>query len=326
MAIWITGAAGFIGSRLVERCNNRKTEVVSVDHLPYFTSRAHLRELSLGQLIDISESTTRLSGLPKPEAILHIGACSDTTETRPEVFRELNTGPSEWYWNYATENQIPLVYASSAATYGDGNQGYQDTTPLAQLHPLNLYGQSKQDFDLFAEKQSTLKLAPPRWLGLKFFNVYGFHEQHKGAMASVVTKAYSEIRETGALKLFRSDRPEIPDGGQRRDFVFIDDIINLIFHWLDEKKLPNGLYNAGTGTARSFLDLGHACFRALGKNPKIHWVDMPSHLKGKYQYFTEADMSRVAEQLRFTKCTTLELGVETSIKRYQMYDQKTSNR
>lgn len=323
MAIWVTGAAGFIGSRVIARLNQRKIPTVSIDHLPFFLSRPSLLDLSMGELFDISEISDRLPSLEKPTAILHMGACSDTTETRAEIFARLNLGPSQWFWNYACEHDIPFVYASSAATYGDGSQGYSDEfSKIHELKPLNLYGQSKQDFDLFVRDATIKRHTPSRWLGLKFFNVFGFGERHKGAMSSVVSKAFQEIHRKGELALFTSDRDGIPDGGQSRDFVFVEDLVDLILRWLDHKQLPSGLYNAGSGKARSFLELAKSCFSALKIPTKIRWIEMPEHLKGKYQYFTQADMTRAIQELNHVKRTELEDGVRMTFDQYKKYDQR----
>jgi ADP-L-glycero-D-manno-heptose 6-epimerase len=227
------------------------------------------------------------------EAIIHMGACSDTTQSDRAFITAVNTEYTRTLWQWCTRAARPLIYASSAATYGDGSAGYDDRVDPRIYRPLNLYGQSKQDFDLWAlaEKQT-----PPRWAGLKFFNVYGPREGHKGRMASVALHAYDEILATGKARLFKSHRPDFPDGGQKRDFIFVAAAVAAVLHFLDTPAAaaaPNGLYNVGTGKARTFADLVTAVFTALGRPANIEFFPMPEDLRGKYQYFTQAETTKL---------------------------------
>jgi ADP-L-glycero-D-manno-heptose 6-epimerase len=219
-----------------------------------------------------------------------MGARTDTTSNDPQVFEALNLSWSKELWKICANNEIPMVYASSAATYGLGEHGFSDSHSVAKkLKPLNLYAKSKQDFDLWAMKQ---KEAPPFWAGVKFFNVYGPNEYHKGRMASVVFHAFRQIRETGKMKLFRSHREDVQDGEQSRDFIYVTDALDICF-FLKDKAPESGLYNAGTGKARTFLDLTHSVFAAMGLPPEIDWIDTPEDIRDSYQYFTEADLGKL---------------------------------
>jgi ADP-L-glycero-D-manno-heptose 6-epimerase len=247
-----------------------------------------------------------LPGLAGVDAVLHLGACTDTGQTDEAYMEKWNTGYTQQVWRWCAEKNIPLVYASSAATYGRGEQGYSDDHALvAGLQPLNLYGRSKHDFDLWALKESR---TPPAWHGLKFFNVYGPGENHKDRMASTIYHGFHEIRKTGKMTLFKSHRDDVRDGQQKRDFVFVDDAVRLCLFCL-ERKPASGIYNCGTGEARSFLDLAHASFQALGLEPKIEWVPTPERFRSGYQYFTQADMSKARKAGYDAAFTSLEEGV-----------------
>jgi ADP-L-glycero-D-manno-heptose 6-epimerase len=227
------------------------------------------------------------------DAIFHLGACSSTTETDWDFLRRNNVEYSQRLWSWSATNRCPFLYASSAATYGDGSLGFDDRTQPYSLRPLNLYGKSKNDFDIWALQQAAAGLAtPPAWAGVKFFNVYGARERHKDRMASVVWQAFGQIQQTGAVRLFRSTHPDFPDGGQKRDFVYVEDCIDHLL-WLWRNPHQGGLFNSGTGAPRSFLDLAQAVFAALGQKPVIHFIDMPSDLAGKYQSYTCAEMSKL---------------------------------
>ena len=227
------------------------------------------------------------------EFVFHIGARTDTTEFDVEIFNRLNLNYTKDIWKICAENEIPMVYASSAATYGDGSLGYDDNHDIVEkLKPLNVYGESKNNFDKWALKQEK---TPPSWYGLKFFNVYGPNEYHKGRMASVIMHAVKQIKETGGMKLFRSHRPDYSDGGQLRDFVYVKDVVEvMLFLW--EYEVESGLYNLGTGKARTFLDLAKATFKALGVEENISFIDTPEDIRDKYQYFTEANMTKLLNQ------------------------------
>jgi ADP-L-glycero-D-manno-heptose 6-epimerase len=254
------------------------------------------------------------------DAIIHLGARTDTTEFDYAVHEELNVKYSKALWLYATEKQIPFIYASSAATYGSGDQGYDDShTILDQLKPLNPYGVSKNEFDKWAIAQAS---QPPVWTGLKFFNVYGPNEGHKGRMASVIFHAFNQIKATGLVKLFKSHRPDFKDGEQLRDFVYVKDVVKVIGwmlhemfaqHWSKEK---NGLYNLGTGSARSFYDLATNTFTAQGLQPNIEFIDMPMDIRDKYQYFTEANMNKLRAAGYTAPFSSLEEGVGDYVANY----------
>jgi ADP-L-glycero-D-manno-heptose 6-epimerase len=276
------------------------------------------------QFLKVIERQAFLEQLPNLDftidAIIHLGARTDTTEFDYAVHDELNVKYSKALWLYATEKQIPFIYASSAATYGSGEQGYDDShTILDQLTPLNPYGVSKNEFDKWAIAQTS---QPPVWTGLKFFNVYGPNEGHKGRMASVIFHAFNQIKATGLVKLFKSHRPDFKDGEQLRDFVYVKDVVKVIGwmlhemfeqHWSKEK---NGLYNLGTGQARSFYDLAANTFTAQGLQPNIEFIDMPLDIRDKYQYFTEANMNKLRAAGYTEPFSSLEEGVGDYVSNY----------
>ncbi|MGE0481571.1 MAG: ADP-glyceromanno-heptose 6-epimerase [Phycisphaerae bacterium] len=312
--IAVTGAAGFIGSNLAHRLARRGDELILVDRAPSPTSVENLRGLAADPPLEHEDFLARLEvGDLSPAAVFHLGACSDTTETRWSFLEEVNVRYTQRLWNWCAAHERPLVYASSAATYGDGARGFDDRTPPEQLRPLNLYGRSKNDFDAWALAQvAANRPAPPRWAGVKFFNVYGPRERHKGRMASVVWHARRQALETGAVRLFRSNDPAIADGEQRRDFVFVADCLDHML-FLAAGGAPNGVYNSGTGTARTFLDLAHAVFAALGREPRIEFIDMPADVSRQYQNFTQADMSKLRAAGFASAPTALETGVARTI-------------
>jgi ADP-L-glycero-D-manno-heptose 6-epimerase len=264
-----------------------------------------------------------LKGHPmKIDFIFHLGARTDTTEFNYEVLEELNVDYSQKIWNYCSEKNIPLVYASSAATYGDGESGYKDDHDVPfKLNPLNPYGKSKNEFDKWALERSqksgvgSRKSEPPNWYGLKFFNVYGPNEYHKGRMASVIYHSFNQIKSSGKVKLFRSHKPGYKDGEQLRDFVYVKDVVDICF-WLMDNKPGSGLYNLGTGKARTFNDLVKAIFTSLGKEPVIEFIDTPPDIRDKYQYFTEADMNKIRKAGYKEDFYTLEEGVETYVRNF----------
>jgi ADP-L-glycero-D-manno-heptose 6-epimerase len=247
--------------------------------------------------------------------VFHLGARTDTTEQNPLIFNELNLDFSKAVWQICEANRTPLVYASSAATYGAGEHGYDDRHDIVpHLRPLNPYGVSKNDFD----KWMLLRTAQPPsfWAGLKFFNVYGPNEYHKGRMASVIFHTVKQIRETGGMKLFRSHRPDYADGGQLRDFIYVKDVVDVCYFFYQNQTVPSGLYNVGTGKARSFWDLATGTFRALGLEPNISFVDTPADIRGTYQYFTEGDMAKL-RAVGFTRpFCSLEEGISDYVSRY----------
>jgi ADP-L-glycero-D-manno-heptose 6-epimerase len=243
-----------------------------------------------------------------------MGASSDTTEMRVDFLRRVNVDYSKQLWDLCREFQIPFIYASSAATYGGGEEGYaDDEATMARLKPLNPYGQSKLDFDLWVLQQSKAGHEPPAWSGFKFFNVYGFGERHKGRQSSVVLQGFDQILSTGKLKLFKSHKPGVADGEQKRDFIFVDDVIDAMMFAL-ERPIRRGIFNLGTGKARSFLDLARATFQALGMSPKIEFIDTPVEIRDRYQYFTEAPMQKLREAGYAREFTSLEDGVRETIR------------
>ena len=247
------------------------------------------------------------------EFIFHIGARTDTTEFNKEIFDELNVNFSKDVWNASVEFNIPLVYASSAATYGLGEYGYTDDhSKVPRLRPLNPYGESKNDFDIWVLQQN---VQPPFWAGLKFFNVYGPNEYHKGRMASVIFHAYGQISKTGTMKLFRSHNPDYLDGGQLRDFVYVKDVVDVCLFLL-EKKPKSGIYNLGSGKARTFLDLAKNTFKSMSKEEQIEFIDTPQDIREKYQYYTEADMSKLRKAGYEREFHSLEDGVKDYVQNY----------
>jgi ADP-L-glycero-D-manno-heptose 6-epimerase len=256
------------------------------------------------------------------DIIVHLGARTDTTEFNYAIHEELNLEYSKSLWHYATAKQIPFIYASSAATYGSGEHGYEDSHAiLNQLQPLNAYGISKNEFDKWATTQTE---QPPLWTGLKFFNVYGPNEAHKGRMASVIFHAFNQIKATGVVKLFKSHRPDYKDGAQLRDFIYVKDLVAVI-NWMMQQMLShewvaskNGMYNLGTGKARSFYDLAANTFIAQGLQPNIEFIDMPEDIRDKYQYFTEANMNKLRSAGYDKPFSTLEEGVQDYVSNYLM--------
>ncbi|MBS1777593.1 MAG: ADP-glyceromanno-heptose 6-epimerase [Bacteroidetes bacterium] len=314
-SIVITGAAGFIGSYLTGFLNRAGfNNLILVDD---FSDKAKVKNL-VGKKFILKVHREQFANWTKThkgtvKAVFHLGARTDTTEMDYEVHRKWNLDYSKTVWEYCTRQEIPLVYASSAATYGNGEFGYKDDHSIvSKLHPLNPYGQSKNDFDIWALKQSEM---PPFWAGVKFFNVYGPNEYHKGRMASVVFHAFYQIRKTGSVCLFRSHRPDFKDGEQMRDFVFVKDVVKMCV-WLMQNQPQNGLYNVGSGKARSFLDLVHAIFKTLNLQPNIEFVDTPEDIRDKYQYFTEADMHKIRKAGYAEPFTSLEEGVQEYVADY----------
>ncbi len=313
--IIITGAAGFIGSNLTGFLNRQgMNELVIADAFDNNAKMHNLQNKTYLHKVHREELFTWLnSHHSHVDFIFHIGARTNTAEFDRNVFDRLNLGYTQQLWQACTRYEIPLIYASSAATYGDGSLGYADDHNLVpRLKPLNPYGESKNDFDKWMLGQ---KETPPFWAGLKFFNVYGPNEYHKGRMASVIFHAYNQISESGKMKLFRSHKPGIEDGCQQRDFIHVADLTDVIY-WLYQNRPASGLYNLGTGKARTFLDLTHATFRAMELEPVIEFIDTPVDIRDKYQYFTEARMEKL-RQAGYTKpFTSLEEGVYDYVTHY----------
>ena len=313
--IVVTGAAGFIGSVLVGKLNSIGMEnILMVDD---FSNELKKVNWSTKKYSDKMDRAVFLdwfkANASQVSFVFHIGARTDTTEFNKEIFDELNVNYTKSIWNTCTSNNIPLVYASSAATYGGGEHGYADNhNEIPSLHPLNPYGWSKQEFDIWALQQTN---TPPQWQGLKFFNVYGPNEYHKARMASVIFHAFHQINNTGKVKLFRSHRPDFKDGWQLRDFIYVKDLVNVCV-FLMQNKVQSGIYNLGTGQARSFYDLADSTFKAMDKQTEIEYVDIPADIRDKYQYFTEADMSKLIAQGYSTPFTSLEEGVRDYVSNY----------
>ena len=307
--IVVTGAAGFIGSCLLARLNaDNFNYLIAVDD--FSEGLDNIPNLVGKRVQEFVDRKDFFAWLDKNqelvEFIFHIGARTDTTESDISLLNELNTAYTKKVWKACCDYQIPLVYASSAATYGDGSQGYEDDeSKINLLKPLNPYGQSKQDFDVWALQQ---KEKPFFWAGLKFFNVYGPNESHKGRMASVVWHAYKQIQETGKMRLFRSHHPDFKDGEQMRDFIYVQDVLEILIFLMHHRK-SSGIYNVGTGQARTFLDLVKAVFLALDKQEYIEFIDTPQDIRDKYQYFTEASMERLKSIGYGFPFTSLEKGV-----------------
>ncbi len=288
----ITGAAGFIGSCLARHLNDLGyNDLILVDDFSRADKNRNLQHKSFANQIHRNDFPGWLWEKHYfVDAIFHMGARTDTTEKDWRIFQDLNLDYSKALWHLCAQHNLPFIYASSAATYGLGEEGYDDRHEQAsRLKPLNPYGVSKNEFDKWALQQSQ---QPPHWYGLKFFNVYGPNEYHKGRMASVIFHTSRQIKATGQMKLFRSHRPDIQDGQQSRDFIYVKDVLKVLY-WLYHHKPDSGLYNLGTGQARSFLDLATQTFKALGKAPDIQFIDTPADIRDTYQYFTEANMEKL---------------------------------
>ncbi|MEN0004205.1 MAG: ADP-glyceromanno-heptose 6-epimerase [Bacteroidota bacterium] len=315
--IIVTGAAGFIGSRLVEKLNaeghlnlvlvdewSRSDKVVNYRSTNYI-ARVHRNDF-IGWLQRFHESV---------DYVFHMGARTDTAEKDEAVFEALNLGYTKAVWEACAKYKIPLVYASSAATYGLGEKGYVDSHEIVgELQPLNPYGESKNEFDKWALQQKT---TPPQWVGLKYFNVYGPNEYHKGRMASVIFHTNKQIKATGAMKLFRSHRSDFKDGEQSRDFIYVKDVEAICYFFFQHRQ-HSGLYNVGTGQARTFWDLATNTFKAMGLEPNISFIDTPADIRNTYQYFTEADMTKLRSIGYEQPFYSLEEGIQDYVQEYLM--------
>jgi ADP-L-glycero-D-manno-heptose 6-epimerase len=313
--IIVTGAAGFIASCLVSKLNQEGfKDIVLVDDFSKEEKNKNFEGKTFSQKVERSEFIPWLKENEHlVQFIFHIGARTDTTEFDVDLFNKLNLEYTKDIWNICVDFGLPVVYASSAATYGLGEHGYDDNHEVVEkLKPLNPYGDSKNDFDKWALKQEK---QPYFWAGLKFFNVYGPNEFHKGRMASVIFHAFNQIKDTGAMKLFASHNPDYKDGEQLRDFVYVKDVVNVCMFLLNHRK-DSGLYNLGSGTARTFLDLVKNTFVALDKNPEIGFVPTPEDIRDKYQYYTEANMDKLKSIGYDIPFHTLEEGVQDYVKNY----------
>ena len=313
--IVVTGSAGFIASALVALLNGQGlSNIVLVDDFSRADKEPNIAQKQFLTKVHRNDFAAWLNDhAEKVQVIYHLGAKTDTTLQDKQVFDELNVNFSQMVWQYCTRFQIPLIYASSAATYGDGNLGYtDDESKIPQLKPLNPYGVSKNDFDIWALQQ---KEQPPHWYGLKFFNVYGPNEYHKGRMASVIFHAFHQIQKEQKARLFRSHRPDYEDGGQLRDFIYAKDVVHVC-NWLYTNKPKSGIYNLGTGKARSFKDLVTAIFTALDLPVNIEYIDTPLDIRDSYQYYTQADMQKVKDQGLDHEFYSLEEGVKDYVINY----------
>ena len=319
--ILVTGGAGFIGSAIVAELNARGIEdILIVDILGKDERWKNLRNLSFADYMEADDFSEMVSGSDiemELEAVIHMGACSDTTERDCSYLVKNNYEFSKLLAGWALGQKTRFIYASSAATYGDGAQGFSDDEALIDtLQPLNMYGYSKQMFDLWCKRQGLLD----RFIGIKFFNVFGPNEYHKADMRSFVIKAFEQINQTGGVKLFKSHRPDFADGGQLRDFIYVKDAVDMTLFFLERPEL-GGIYNVGTGTARNWNDLAKATFAAMGKEPNIEYVPMPENLQGKYQYFTQANISKIRAAGYDKETTTLENAITDYVQNYLMKDQ-----
>lgn len=313
--IVITGSAGFIGSCLISKFNSEGvTNLILVDDFSIankqanYTLKTFYQKIERKHFIEWFDKNYNIV-----TDVIHIGARTDTTEKDINILNELNLNYTKAIWNICAKNNISLIYASSAATYGLGENGYDDDeTKIPLLKPLNFYGESKNDFDIWALQQPQ---SPPHWQGLKFFNVYGPNEYHKGRMASVIFHSFHQINTNAKVKLFSSHNPNYTDGGQLRDFIYVKDVVNVIW-FLFSTKIKNGIYNLGSGKARTFLDLANATFKALNIEPNIEFIETPIDIRDKYQYFTEANMNKLISAGYSKKFTSLEDGVNDYVTNY----------
>ena len=313
--IIITGAAGFIGSNMVSKLNSEGINDIAI--VDDFTSEIKNRNLSNKTFRDQIDRNKFFEWLDRNhiniQFIAHIGARTDTAESDKNVFDRLNLEYSKRVWDCCVKYNIPLIYASSAATYGLGENGFSDDHKLIEkLKPLNLYGESKNEFDKWVLRQKT---SPPYWAGLKFFNVYGPNEYHKGSMASVIYHAWCQVIKTGKIKLFRSHNPEYRDGEQKRDFIYVKDVLDVIYFLMNSRKYQ-GIYNLGTGRARTFLELAGNIFKSTGRTENIEFIDTPEDIRDRYQYFTRAEMEKLKLAGYSREFTDIEAGINEYINDY----------
>ncbi|MBL4585569.1 MAG: ADP-glyceromanno-heptose 6-epimerase [Flavobacteriales bacterium] len=317
--IVVTGAAGFIGSCLLSSLREAGyVDLVAVDDFGNETKNLNLQGKELTAKIDRKHFSDWICENHRfIQIIFHLGARTDTTEFNYEVFQELNVDYSKQVWKRCVEFGLPLIYASSAATYGLGELGFEDNhSVIKNLKPLNPYGESKNEFDIWAVDQKT---KPYFWSGLKFFNVYGPNEYHKGRMASVIFHAFNQIKQTGGMKLFRSHNPNYRNGEQLRDFIYVKDVCDVCIFLMESRK-HSGIYNLGTGKSRTFLDLTKATFAALKKEENIQFIDTPEDIRDKYQYFTEANMAKLRSIGYNRPFRTLEEGIADYVGSYLLTD------
>jgi len=326
--IVITGGAGMIGSIIAWHINTKldRDDLVIVDRVTHEEQWQNLAHRKYEQYLDKDQLMSWLEGPRNIEAIIHMGAISATTEKDFNKLVADNIHYSQDLWNWCASNNVPFLYASSAATYGAGNKGYDDAS-INNLRPLNAYGYSKHFFDQWALRHAAEnQFAPTSWAGFKFFNVYGPNEYHKERMASVAFHTFNQFSQTGTMKLFKGTKTGVEDGMQMRDFVYVKDAASVVVHFLNtalnNKPAPNGIYNIGTGKARSFKDLATAVMTSMEKTPDITYIDMPNDLQGKYQYFTEANMAKLRTAGYSPPFTSLEDGVKDYVQNYLMQEDR----
>ena len=311
----VTGGAGFIGSCVVRTLNDMGiTNIIIVDHIASTEKWMNLRNKLYTEYVLRDTFLARLANneFGEVSGIIHLGACSSTSEKDFDYLWNNNVEYTKTLWNYCADKQIPFLYASSAATYGDGTEGFNDEMDINKLRPLNGYGYSKQVFDQWTLKQTK---KPSQYAGFKFFNVYGPNEYNKGSMASMVYHGYKQQAESQTIKLFKSCNPNYADGGQLRDFVYVKDVCKVIAYFMEHPQY-SGIYNIGTGRAQSFAELITAVFHALNKEVKIEYIDMPSHLKKKYQYYTKANINKLREIGYIEEFMDVEAGVKDYVLNY----------
>lgn len=324
--IVITGGAGMIGSMIAWHLNSKlgRDDLVITDDIIHEDQWQNLVHRHYSVYLDKDQLFDWLYENEDVTAIIHMGAISATTERDFNKLVEANIQYSQYLWDWCTDNQVPFFYASSAATYGDGEKGYDDAS-IKNLRPLNGYGYSKHFFDQWVLKQSDDDMpCPPSWAGFKFFNVYGPNEYHKDRMASVAFHTFNQFSETGTMKLFKGTKQGVEDGMQLRDFVYVKDAAAVVAHFLTESlsknPAPSGIFNIGTGEARSFKDLATNVMTSMGKKPDITYIDMPNDLKGKYQYFTQAEMQKLRDAGYKKSFSNLEDGVKDYVQNYLMQE------
>jgi ADP-L-glycero-D-manno-heptose 6-epimerase len=317
--ILVTGGAGFIGSNLLAALTRRGRETVVADWLGSDAKWRNLAKHPPSRLIQPTELDGFLASRPPLEMVFHMGAVSETTATDGDLTWATNVELSRRIWVWCAEHEVRLVYASSAATYGDGSGGFDDDPSLSaleKLRPLNLYGWTKAAFDIrVARSIASRQARPPQWAGLKFFNVYGPNEYHKGRMISVIKVKYDEIAAGAPARLFKSDQPGLDHGAQARDFIWVGDVVDVMM-WLFDTPAVSGLFNVGTGRARTYLDMAHAVCDAAGRPRNVEFIDMPANLRGQYQSFTQANMDRLRAAGYAGQFTTLEEGVRRYVQDY----------
>lgn len=313
--IIVTGGAGFIGSNVVRAFNRRGiSEILVVDHLNHPKKEQNLKSLKYIDFLDKTDFRRKLQTLAVPTAqgVIHLGACSSTTETNAGYLEENNFLYTKELCEWSLGKGARFVYASSAATYGDGSKGYDDDEDsIPNLEPLNLYGMSKQKFDLWALDTGVARSIA----GIKYFNVFGPGEDHKGEMRSLVNKAYRQIVEEGSIRLFKSHRPDYRDGEQKRDFVYVEDAVAVTLYFFDNRQI-SGIFNCGTGRARTWIDLAKSLFTAMNRPPQIEFIEMPESIRDKYQYFTEARVSKLRSSGYVKPFQSIEQGVEKYVRDY----------